>query len=169
MRLQLAMVRAIVIIATYTLGLVLAAYAAVDDARTHLLRNVYTGPLAAIAVLGIAAHCAVADISLPLVDLILGVAIFAGPWLISFLISPASIGFGDVKLSAGLGLYLGWFDPGTAFRGVFLASLAGAALAAVALLRGRRDQPIAFGPALVAGAVLAVASALATGADLRLG
>ncbi|MEM9134488.1 MAG: prepilin peptidase [Actinomycetota bacterium] len=151
------------------LGLAVAIYAAVDDARTHLLRNVYTGPLALIAAVGIALHCAIADLGLPLVDLALGVAIFAGPWLVSFLISPTSIGFGDVKFSAGLGLYLGWLGPGTAFRGVFLASLVGAALAAVALVRGRRDQPIAFGPALVTGAALAVVAALTGGVDLRLG
>lgn len=133
------------------------------------MRDVYTGPLAAVGAVGIALHCAISDLGLPLIDLMAGVAIFAGPWLATFLISPASIGFGDVKLTAGLGLYLGWLDPGTAFRGLFLAAMVGAAMAAVALVRGRRSEPIAFGPALVAGAVGAVAVALVGGADLRLG
>lgn len=150
------MVAPIIVYLTFGLGLAIAISAAVDDARTHLLRNVFTGPLAAVAIVGFALHSAVERDGLPLGDLAIGAAIFAGPWLLSFLLSPDSIGFGDVKLSAGLGLYLGWLGPGAAFRGLFLASVVGAALAAVTLARGRRGNPIAFGPALVGGAVLSI-------------
>ncbi|MEL7207549.1 MAG: prepilin peptidase [Actinomycetota bacterium] len=156
---MLTIVTAIIIHLTFGAGLAIAVYAAAEDVQTHLLRNVYTGPLAAVAIVGFAIHSAVERTGLPLADLAIGAAVFAGPWLLSFLVSPASIGFGDVKFSAGLGLYLGWIGPATAFRGVFLTSVAGAGLAALALLRGRRREPIAFGPALVIGAVAAVALA----------
>jgi leader peptidase (prepilin peptidase)/N-methyltransferase len=78
--------------------------------------------------------------------------------LVIHLIHPRGMGFGDVKLSALLGLYLGWlglgFVPLGLFLGFFLGALIGVAL--MVARRKNRQDPIPFGPFLAAGAVIAV-------------
>jgi leader peptidase (prepilin peptidase)/N-methyltransferase len=87
------------------------------------------------------------------------VALFA-VFLVLALISPASLGMGDVKLAALLGLYLGWLG----WSSVVLGAAAGfvvQALLALALLAGRRiglKSELPFGPAMLVGAALVVAS-----------
>lgn len=84
-------------------------------------------------------------------------AVFAVFFLLAF-ISPASLGFGDVKLAGLLGLYLGWLGWGVLLLGLVAGFTVGA-LAALALLAGRRvgwRGDMAFGPSLLAGALLAV-------------
>lgn len=69
-----------------------------------------------------------------------------------------SMGLGDVKLAGLVGLVLGWFGWVTVLTGV-LATFGGAAVVGVALLvtrRSRWSSHIAFGPALLAGAVVAL-------------
>lgn len=144
------------------LGGLVAAVAAVEDTRTHLLRNVYTGPLALVAVTGFGLAAAIGRNTFPVGDLVLGALIFTGPWLISFLVSPSSIGFGDIKFGAGLGLYLGWLGPSTALAGLLAACAIGGGIAIVAIIRRRTGEPFPFGPALLGGASLAtIADALA--------
>jgi leader peptidase (prepilin peptidase)/N-methyltransferase len=68
------------------------------------------------------------------------------------------MGFGDVKLAGLLGLYLGWLGwsavwVGT-FAGFLLGGLAGGAL--LVTRRVGRKAAIPFGPAMLAGALLAV-------------
>ncbi|MEM8924314.1 MAG: A24 family peptidase [Actinomycetota bacterium] len=142
----------------YAAGLVVALRAAYVDARTHLLRDVYTGPLALIALVGLPLSAAIADTGVRIGAMALGVLVFAGPWLVAHLISPASAGYGDVKYSAALGLYLGWESPAVAFRALFLASAIGALVAGVALILRRRRTPLPFGPSLLAGATIALAA-----------
>lgn len=78
----------------------------------------------------------------------------AAAWLFFVLqafIYPAGIGWGDVKLSGVLGLYLGWFG----FRALILGLLGGYLLAAVAGIglllarRATRKSRLAFGPYLL--------------------
>ena len=80
--------------------------------------------------------------------------------LVVHLVSPRGMGFGDVRLSFLLGLFLGWLDPATGhvFLGLFLGFLLGSliGLVLIALRRRRRRDHIPFGPFLAAGAVLAV-------------
>lgn len=82
-------------------------------------------------------------------------------WLALFvvhMISPAGMGFGDVRLAFVLGLFLGWISLTHVLTGIFL----GVALIAVigvvlAVLRLKSLQEhIAFGPFLAAGSALAV-------------
>lgn len=140
-------------------GLALAA--AVVDARTHRLPDRLTAPLAAVALVGLPLAAATSGGGLPVSDLGAGVAIFAGPWLAVRLASPASIGLGDVKLSAGLGLYLGWLGPMVAATGLVAAIAAGGVMVAGRALARHDRSNLPFGPALVAGAVLACALDLA--------
>lgn len=113
-----------------TIGLLLAAAAASGHWR-DLLR-------AAIAGLVLAAVLA-------------GVAIISG----------SALGLGDAKLAASLGTLLAWFGWPTLVRGVvagfLLGGLYGAAL--LAFRRATRAKKVAFGPFLLAGALLAILAA----------
>lgn len=78
--------------------------------------------------------------------------------LVIHLISPGGMGFGDVRLSFVLGLFLGWLGYGHVLVGLFLGFLLGAVVGVglVALrLRSRTDH-VPFGPFLAAGAAIAV-------------
>jgi len=73
-------------------------------------------------------------------------------------ISPRGLGFGDVRLSFLLGIFLGylswWHVAFGLFAGFFLGAVVGVALMALGK-RGRR-QHIPFGPFLAAGAFLVI-------------
>jgi leader peptidase (prepilin peptidase)/N-methyltransferase len=74
------------------------------------------------------------------------------------LISPRSMGFGDVKLSFVLGMSLGWLGSGEALLGLFLGFVYGAVvgLVLIATRRRARNQALPFGPFLAAGTLTAV-------------
>jgi leader peptidase (prepilin peptidase) / N-methyltransferase len=78
--------------------------------------------------------------------------------LIVHLISPAGMGFGDVRLAFVLGLFLGWLSLRHVLTGIFLGFLLGALIGVGLVLskvRSRKDA-VPFGPFLAGGAVLAV-------------
>ena len=65
------------------------------------------------------------------------------------------MGLGDAKLAAMIGAFLGWPMAGVAiFLGIFLGGIVGAVL--LALRKKKRREHIPFGPALAAGALLAM-------------
>ncbi|HVA61955.1 MAG TPA: prepilin peptidase [Mycobacteriales bacterium] len=89
--------------------------------------------------------------------LIAMVALFAGFFLLA-LVYPGGMGFGDVKLSGVLGLYLGWIGWGALVVGSFAGFLLGGLYGVVLLLRrvaGRRSR-IPFGPFLLLGALAGI-------------
>ena len=74
-------------------------------------------------------------------------------------IARGGFGFGDVKLAFLLGLFLGYRSWAALLVGIFAAFFVGG-LVAVGLMIGRRagrKDAIPFGPALIAGAFIAVA------------
>lgn len=86
-----------------------------------------------------------------------GAAYFALLFIIA-LAARGGFGMGDVKLSFFLGLFLAYVSWGTLVVGVFAAFVVGGVVALgllVTKVRGRKDH-IAFGPALVAGAWIAI-------------
>ncbi|MER6072294.1 A24 family peptidase [Streptomyces sp. NPDC001817] len=127
---------------------------AVVDFRVQRLPDPLTLPLAAaaLALLGLAAL-------LPehaghwLTALYGALALGAGYYAL-YLINPAGMGFGDVKLAVGMGAVLGWYGWSTvllgAFAGFLLGAVYGAAL--VVVRRAGRKTAIPFGPFLLAGA-----------------
>ncbi|MER6382318.1 A24 family peptidase [Streptomyces sp. NPDC001250] len=129
---------------------------AVIDFRVQRLPDPLTLPLAAaaLALLGLAAL-------LPghaghwLTALYGALALGAG-YFVLFLINPAGMGFGDVKLAVGMGAVLGWYGWATVLLGTFAGFLLGAVYGGALLVvrRAGRKTAIAFGPFLIAGAFL---------------
>lgn len=105
----------------------------------------------------------------------LGGLLYFGIMLATHLVYPRGMGFGDVKLSFLMGMYLGW--PATALVGslaaVIWAMLFGFALGSVIgiglfIFKGR-SAPYPFGPFLILGtvaAILLVPDLLPSSADL---
>jgi len=85
----------------------------------------------------------------------------AGAWLFFFIVwvaYPKGMGFGDVRLSALIGLMAGWIGFVYVVEAVLLGLVLGATTGVLLLVlrfRGRRDA-IPFGPFLAGGAALAV-------------
>lgn len=89
--------------------------------------------------------------------LLAGVASFVA-FAALHIISPRSMGFGDVKLAFVLGLYLGYLGWGEVVLGLFLGFLYGALIGVgliVTKLRSRKDH-VPFGPFLAAGTMTAI-------------
>jgi leader peptidase (prepilin peptidase)/N-methyltransferase len=131
---------------------------AVIDLETYLLPNriVYPLTVAMVALLGLGAA---ADGNLD--DFVRGLLAAAVAFVIFFLlhlISPRSMGFGDVKLSFTLGLSLGVLGWDYMILGLFLGFLYGAVVGIVLIatkIRGK-SQAVPFGPFLAAGTITAL-------------
>jgi leader peptidase (prepilin peptidase)/N-methyltransferase len=91
------------------------------------------------------------------------VAGLAAAWLffaLLALIHPAGLGWGDVKLSGVLGLYLGWLGAAAVAAGL-LGAFVLAALAGLGLIvtgKATRKSQIAFGPFMLASAIAMIAA-----------
>jgi leader peptidase (prepilin peptidase)/N-methyltransferase len=68
------------------------------------------------------------------------------------------MGFGDVKLAAVLGIYLGWLGWGELIVGAFAAFLLGGlfAIGLMVFRRAGRKTAIPFGPWMLGGAWIAI-------------
>lgn len=141
-------------LAVWLLAAPVAVLLALVDYRVHRLPDVLTLPLAAatLALLGIAAALPADAGSWP-TALFGGLALGAG-YLVLFLINPAGMGFGDVKLALGLGTALGWYGWSVLVAGAFAGVLYGAlyGLGMVALRRAGRKTAIPLGPFMLGGA-----------------
>ena len=89
-------------------------------------------------------------------------AICALAWFLAFyvinFISPAYLGFGDVRLAPVIGLMLGWLGVRYVLLGFFGANLIGAIVGVtlIATKRMTRNQQIPYGIFLALGAALAI-------------
>lgn len=131
---------------------------AVVDLREHRLPDRFTGPLAAVLVpCVLVAGAAAGDLGASgraAVCAVLGCAGF----LAVHLVSPGTLGFGDVKLVPSLCALTGFLSWGHALLG-FVAAVLVAGLQGLVTMIVRRDRRahIAFGPALLLGALGALA------------
>jgi leader peptidase (prepilin peptidase) / N-methyltransferase len=129
------------------------------DVAQHRLPNriVYPSYLAGMVLLAVAA-LARGEWSAYARALVAAAALLV-VFLLLALAAPNALGLGDVKLAGLLGLYLGYLGGGQLALG-FVAGVLFGALAALLLLAARRAgwrTEFAYGPALLAGALLAVA------------
>lgn len=143
----------------YGVGLQLAAVLAILAALiavtvTDLSSALIPNRLLLIAVMVTAPLVAAARLQ-AIGDMITGALICGGIMLLVAVIARGGMGGGDVKLSAYIGLVLGWEQGLVALvLGVLLGGLAGIA-ALVTRRRGLKDT-IPYGPYLAAGAALAL-------------
>ncbi|MEU3147432.1 MULTISPECIES: A24 family peptidase [unclassified Streptomyces] len=127
---------------------------AVVDFRVQRLPDPLTLPFAAatLALLGVVTlfpeHAGTWTTAL------LGALALGAGYFVLFLINPAGMGFGDVKLALGAGAVLGWYGWPTVMLGTFAGFLFGALYggALVVARRAGRRTAIPFGPFLIAGA-----------------
>ena len=89
---------------------------------------------------------------------LVGAAMLGGPLLLTHLVSPTGMGFGDVRLAAPVGLVLGWVGWGALAVGVWIGFIV-FALPALVLVVARRDRAMLkksfpFGPFMVIGALV---------------
>ncbi|MFE9453609.1 prepilin peptidase [Streptomyces sp. NPDC006739] len=127
---------------------------AVVDFRVRRLPDPLTLPLAAaaLALLGLAALLPEHAGGWP--TALYGALALGGGYFVLFLVNPAGMGFGDVKLALGMGAVLGWYGWPTLMLGTFAGFLFGALYggALVVVRRAGRKTAIPFGPFLLAGA-----------------
>lgn len=84
-----------------------------------------------------------------------GAALAAG-YLVLVLVSPSGIGLGDVKLAGLLGVVLGWYGWEELLTGTIAAFMLGGLFAVALVISARADRTtqVAFGPWMIAGAVI---------------
>jgi leader peptidase (prepilin peptidase)/N-methyltransferase len=125
------------------------------DLATHRLPDRVTYPAYAVCTAALLVDAAVHGSWPALLRAVLAAAAAFGVAALVAAVSPAGLGFGDVKLLGLLGLLLGWPGWGVLLTGIFLGLLVGAVVS-VGLLVTRRAgwrTAIPFGPPLLAGAV----------------
>jgi leader peptidase (prepilin peptidase) / N-methyltransferase len=138
---------------------VIAVALAVIDARHKRLPNALTLPAypVALILLGVGAVF-VPGGARHFTEALIAMAAAWAFFMLQAFIYPAGIGWGDVKLSGVLGLYLGWFGARALLAGLFGGYLL-AAVAAIGLLlarRATRKSLLPFGPFLLASSLTVI-------------
>ncbi|MEU6861812.1 A24 family peptidase [Streptomyces sp. NPDC046876] len=128
---------------------------ALVDLAVHRLPDVLTLPLAAATALGLGAAALAPGAGGSWRLALLGGGALGGAYLLLFLINPAGLGFGDVKLALALGVALGWYGWGVWALGAFAGFLYGALYGLGLVLQGPagRKQAFPFGPFMATGAL----------------
>ncbi|MFD5229908.1 prepilin peptidase [Streptomyces qaidamensis] len=128
----------------------------VVDFRVRRLPDPLTLPFAAAALALLGLTALVPEHAGHWSTALLGSLALGGGYFVLFLINPAGMGFGDVKLALGTGAALGWYGWPTVMLGTFAGFLLGALYGAALVItrRANRKTAIPFGPFLITGALL---------------
>ena len=138
------------------LSLATLVIAAVVDVVEHRLPNTLVG----LALVPVVLTVALAGSGYVLRSGLVAAALLGGPLLVTHLVSPAGMGFGDVKAGAVAGAALGLVDPQLAVLALVLGLATAASWGLV-----RRARTVPFGPGLVAGALAALVVARLVGIE----
>lgn len=135
-------------------GTVLAPLAALAWPALHAIHEpIIVGPLTGLLGAGLAANPRVCAVVASLVGMGMGAGVI---WALGVvgraLFHKEAMGFGDVKLMAFVGGFLGWRQ---ALLAIVLGAFVGAAVGVLSLLRSR-DTRMPFGPYLSIGALVAM-------------
>jgi leader peptidase (prepilin peptidase)/N-methyltransferase len=136
----------------------IGAWLIVIDARTHRLPNRIVLPTLVSLIVLAAADALGTGESGAFVRALLGMLLLGGFYAVLRVLSRAGMGGGDVKLAAAIGLVLGWHGWQSLAIGAASAFVLGALYALTLILLRRADGAtrIAFGPWMIAGALLGV-------------
>ncbi|MFI2629704.1 prepilin peptidase [Streptomyces collinus] len=128
----------------------------VVDFRVRRLPDPLTLPFAGAALVLLGLTALVPEHAGHWTTAVLGSLALGGGYFVLFLINPAGMGFGDVKLALGTGAALGWYGWPTVMLGTFAGFLLGALYGAALVVTRRADRKTAipFGPFLITGALL---------------
>ncbi|OPG10164.1 prepilin peptidase [Streptomyces sp. GKU 895] len=131
---------------------------AVVDLKVQRLPDPLTLPFAAAALALLGALSFVPEHTGDWLHALYGSLALGGGYFVLFLINPAGMGFGDVKLALGTGAVLGWYGWATVMLGTFAGFLLGALYggALIVVRKAGRKTAIPFGPFLIMGAFLGV-------------
>ncbi len=136
----------------------------VIDLEHKLLLNRIIYPALAVGLVGLAADAVVEDSWEPFKHGLIGAAVLGGIFFAIFMLAALrygdkGFGFGDVRLSVLLGLFLGYAGGvDVVIVGAFLSFLVGGVISVALLSRGKakKGTSIPFGPSMAMGAVLAI-------------
>lgn len=131
------------------IGALLCVALSVIDVREHRLPNRIVAALAVCRI--VTAAVRVLDDGWPFAFVVFGFLGFGVPFLLINVISPAALGFGDVKLAFALGVFVGAFSPGAVPVALGLVAVTQLVLR---LVLGPRV--VAFGPILIGVAAVCV-------------
>lgn len=140
---------------------VLAALAVIDIER-YRLPDLIVLPSLVVSIAWVAVVSAVNGEPARIRSALVGGALYFGFLFLAHLISPRGMGFGDVKLAALMGLYVGWLGSTTldavvlVLWAMLIGFVAGSVIGVVLLVARRRNRPFPFGPFLVLGTVAAI-------------
>ena len=128
------------------------------DLQHHLLPNRMVLPLLGAGIVLLGAASGVSGEAGSLLRGVAGAIILFALYLFLALTSRNGLGMGDVKLAAPLGLYLGYLGWSHLFYGGALGFVAGGVASALLVLKNRGNKPkeVAFGPSMLAAALLTV-------------
>jgi len=135
-------------------GWTLLALSAIDF-ETQLLPDSLTLPLAWAGLL-VNLRSGFAPLEAAVIGAVAGyLSLWLVYWAFRIATGKEGMGYGDFKLAAAIGAWLGWpMLPVALFVGAFLGAAAG--LVWIASGRGSRARPIPFGPWLAAGGLIAL-------------
>lgn len=130
-------------------GVLLAAV----DLAVLRLPDVLVLPTAVVVAALLGAGAALLPDPAPVARAAAGAAAMGAGYALLALLPRSPLGFGDVKLAAVLGAPLGWLGWPAVLAGAVLPVAFGGLVSFALLAAGRirRDTPVPFGPALVAG------------------
>jgi leader peptidase (prepilin peptidase)/N-methyltransferase len=144
-------------LALCVLGVLLACV----DVACHRLPHVLVWPATWVGLVAFTAVAAATDQWMALLRAVLAAGVLGGFYALLYLMGllfRGGFGWGDVKLAVLLGLFLGWLGWGPALLGGLLPSLLNGPVL-IGLLVARRISrrgSVPFGPAMLAGAVVAI-------------
>jgi leader peptidase (prepilin peptidase)/N-methyltransferase len=134
--------------------------AAAIDLRTFLIPRKVAWVGFFVGLASIVAIAAVLGEIASVQSALIGAAMLFGFLFLTHMIYPRGMGFGDVRFSLLLGLYLGWIDIRLPIWGLLIACILGVAMGVIRRVTASKDDENAaffpFGPGLVAGTLVAL-------------